>query len=118
MKKIISIIIVLISITFLNACNKDSSSEAKTENNNIIGAGITPDEPSDTLSVDTSADLGVSSETAKKPRLPKIPSNAQADNQENKEPTDNKVETDVKSILSEMTKEENLNNDSGAAKPE
>jgi len=112
MKKIFSIIIVLISITFLNACNKDSSPEVKTEDNNIIGAGITADKPTNELSVDTAADLGVSSETAKKPKLPKIPSGAQAgiqENNANSDKADSKVEAEVKSILSDITKEENLN---------
>jgi hypothetical protein len=119
MKKIIILITVLTSITFLNACgNKESAVDSKTQENKAVNAPNTEEK----LPVDTAADLGVSSGETTKPKLPKLPAEAQADNQGDNTTTDNtnekNIEADVKSILDDINKEENPNSDSGTTSPE
>ena len=96
MKKFFVIIMVLISIAFLNACkDKEADVGDKAKENNAVEPGTVDDEASETTETDTND----GSETEKKPKLPKIPSSDGAEE-------DGDVESEVKSILSEMKEED------------
>jgi len=119
MKKAISVIFILIGIAFLSACGK--AEPITTTNNNPAESGIINSEPTNpSVDTDTESVAPDGSMTIKKPKLPKIPSGALVGNQENNAVPDEKnikVEEDVKSILSEISEEENLNKDSGTTTP-
>ena len=112
MKKIFVMIMVLSSIAFLTACGNNA--QKNTAADPVSGGKDT--------TATVQADTGAASITATKPKLPKMPADAQAEYQGNTtaanipaDDNEKKVESDVKSILSDIQKEENLNNDSGTA---